>query len=121
MQGLLRTLNYRPLFAETGEQALQLYEAWRPEVVLLDINMPGMDGLECARRLLEAYPDARIVIFSGYEPAHKLPDLLEKKVLKGYLTKPADISELSRFLAEVLKTDLDPPAAGTGATGVAAT
>jgi PAS domain S-box-containing protein len=106
MQGLLRTLNYRPLFAESGEQALQLYEAWRPEVVLLDVNMPGMDGLECARRILEVDPDARIVIFSGYEPSQpKLPDLLNKKLLKGYLTKPADITELSRFLAQVLKSD----------------
>lgn len=104
MQGLLRTLNYRPLFAETGEQALQLYESWRPEVVLLDVNMPGMDGLECARRILEFDPDARIVIFSGYEPAQpRLPDLLEKKLLKGYLTKPADIAQLSRFLAQVLR------------------
>jgi hypothetical protein len=43
------------------------------------------------------------VIFSGYEPSQpKLPDLLEKKLLKGYLTKPADIAELSRFLGKVL-------------------
>ncbi|MCU0563600.1 MAG: response regulator, partial [Desulfobacterales bacterium] len=103
MQGLLRTLNYRPLFAESGEQALQLYSTWRPDAVLMDVNMPDMDGLECARRILESDPEARIVMFSGYEPAQpRLPDLLEKKLLKGYLTKPADIAELSRFLAKVL-------------------
>jgi len=104
MQGLLKTLNYRPLFAENGTQAISLYAAWRPEVVLLDVNMPGMDGMECARRILEIDPEARIVMFSGYEPAqHKMPDLLERKLLKGYLTKPTDIAELSQFLAKVLQ------------------
>lgn len=104
MQGLLKTLNYRPLFAENGAQAISLYSAWRPEVVLLDVNMPGMDGMECAHRILEIDPEARIVMFSGYEPVQrKLPDLLARKLVKGYLTKPADIAELSQFLAKVLR------------------
>lgn len=104
MQGLLKTLNYRPLFAENGAQAIGLYSAWRPEVVLLDVNMPGMDGMECAHRILEIDPEARIVMFSGYEPVQrKLPDLLAQKLVKGYLTKPADIAELSQFLAKVLR------------------
>jgi PAS domain S-box-containing protein len=104
MQGLLKTLNYRPLFAENGAQAVSLYAAWRPEVVLLDVNMPGMDGMECAHRLLEIDPQARIVMFSGYEPAQdRKPDLLDRNLLKGYLTKPADIVELSQFLAKVLR------------------
>jgi hypothetical protein len=59
--------------------------------------------MECARQILAADPEARIVIFSGYEPAHRKPsDPLGSKLLKGYLTKPVDIIELSRFLAEVL-------------------
>ena len=104
MQGLLKKLNYRPLFAENGAQAVSLYGTWRPEVVILDVNMPGMDGMECAKRILQLDPQARIVMFSGYEPARgKLPDLLERRLLKGYLTKPADIAELSQFLAKVLR------------------
>jgi signal transduction histidine kinase/ActR/RegA family two-component response regulator len=104
MQGLLKKLNYRPIFAENGEQAVNLYAAWHPELVLLDVNMPGMDGMECAQRILKADPEACIVMFSGYEPTQrKLPDLIEQKLLKGYLTKPADITELSQFLSNVLR------------------
>jgi PAS domain S-box-containing protein len=103
MQGLLKKLNYRPIFAENGLQAVSLYAEWRPEVVLMDVNMPGIDGMECAQRILDLDAEARIVMFSGYEPSQrKLPDLLERKLVKGYLTKPADIAELSQFLAKVL-------------------
>jgi YesN/AraC family two-component response regulator len=66
--------------------------------------MPGMDGMECAQRILQVDPEARIVMFSGYEPGQRrLPDLLGQKLVKGYLTKPADIVELSRFLSKVIQ------------------
>jgi signal transduction histidine kinase/AmiR/NasT family two-component response regulator len=103
MAGLLKTLNYRPLFTAKGAEAVELFRSSRPDLVLLDLNMPGMDGIECARQMLDIDPKARIVIFSGYDPSQqKLPDLLEQKLLKGYLTKPADLSELSRFLSGIL-------------------
>jgi two-component system, cell cycle sensor histidine kinase and response regulator CckA len=98
MQGLLKSLNYRPVLAENGQDAVRLYSDLRPALVLLDVNMPGMDGLECARRILAIDPAAKIAILSGYGPS--LPEMPE--LLKGYLTKPVGITELSHFLAETL-------------------
>ncbi|MFO7709411.1 MAG: response regulator [Desulfobacterales bacterium] len=104
MKGLLNKLNYQSASAQSGEEAVALYREYKPTAVLLDIYMPGMDGLECARRILDADPAARIVILSGCEPVDpRLKDLLERKLVKGVLTKPVGISELSCFLAEVLE------------------
>ena len=105
MQGLLESLRYIPVFAGDGREALASYQKSKPSLVLLDINMPEMDGLECARQILDYDPGANIAILSGYEPTEpKLPPLLEQNVLKGYLTKPVDIKELSVFLAEALSS-----------------
>jgi len=103
MQGLLKSLNYRPVLAENGQDAVRLYSDLRPALVLLDVNMPGMDGLECARRILAIDPAAKIAILSGYGPfLPEMSELLKKRLLKGYLTKPVGITELSHFLAETL-------------------
>ncbi|WP_333650707.1 response regulator transcription factor [Lacrimispora sp.] len=49
----------------SGEEALEAYEREKPDIVTMDIIMPGIDGIETSRRLLERYPDARIIIISS--------------------------------------------------------
>ncbi|HEX4718515.1 MAG TPA: response regulator transcription factor [Thermoleophilaceae bacterium] len=50
--------------AESGAEALELAAELQPDLVLLDVRMPGMDGLETAQRLLECHPDAVVVLIS---------------------------------------------------------
>ena len=53
--------------ASTGEEGVSLVEDLRPDLVLMDINMAGIGGLEATRRITEAHPDTKVVIFSTYE------------------------------------------------------
>jgi two-component system, NarL family, invasion response regulator UvrY len=57
--------------AETGEQAVEIAALLRPELVLMDVRLPGIDGAEATRRILEELPDTRIILVSTYE-AHDL-------------------------------------------------
>jgi DNA-binding NarL/FixJ family response regulator len=52
--------------AETGEEALERVEALAPDLVLMDINLPGINGVEAARRVIAAHPKIRVLLLSTY-------------------------------------------------------
>lgn len=58
--------------ATSGTQAIHAVDVHRPDVVLMDVTMPGMNGIEVTRRIKETDPDARIVILSGHDDEHLL-------------------------------------------------
>jgi len=84
-----------------GDEVVEAAQATRPDVVLLDVAMPRMDGLEAARRLLDVQPDARVVFLTANSSASSLRQARELGAV-GYLVKdldPDDLCEAVRFVA----------------------
>src|SRR5215475_6377229 len=72
--------------ASTGEDAYRVFCELSPDVVVMDINLPGMSGIEAARRILAREPDARILVFSMHEDALFGSRALQAGA-RGYVTK----------------------------------
>ena len=103
---LAERLGYRAASADSGKAGIDKYKSWRPDVVLLDRNMPGMDGLKCARKILEYDPEARLVLISGYDEGGPSGiDDKTKALIKSYLTKPINMEVVSQTIRKVLDKD----------------
>lgn len=83
--------------AANGQDALELAEQLCPDIVLTDIKMPFMDGLELCRRLKQQFPAIRLVIFSGFDEFAYAKQAIGMNVFE-YLLKPLNATELSTVL-----------------------
>ncbi|MDO9205115.1 response regulator transcription factor [Methylotenera sp.] len=88
--------------ADSGEQAYQLYGDLQPDIVVMDISMPGMGGLESARRIIKRHPAAKIIIFSMHETASFASQALKAGV-KGYVTKTGVAEDLANAVIAVAR------------------
>ncbi len=86
--------------AENGLQALEAYEQHRPDVVLMDIRMPEMDGVQATRRLLSEHPEARVLILTTFDDDAYVLEGLRAGAL-GYLLKDASREELAAAIRTV--------------------
>jgi diguanylate cyclase (GGDEF)-like protein len=84
--------------AEDGEQAIALAAAVRPDVVLMDVRMPLLDGIDATRRIRELLPNARIVAYAGSDDADDVMAMMEAGA-DAYCVKGAPLWELERALA----------------------
>jgi NarL family two-component system response regulator LiaR len=80
--------------ASDGEQALRVFEESRPDIVLMDLKMPRMDGVEATRRLLERVPEAHIIALTSFEDETLVQKALEAGA-SGYLLKDIGADELA--------------------------
>lgn len=95
--------------ARTGNEVLALVPQLRPDIVLLDIQMPELDGINTARRLAREYPHIKIVMLTMYRQDEHLLEAI-KAGIKGYLLKDADAEELIDVIERVERGEsaLDP-------------
>jgi len=88
--------------AESGELALPLIRRLRPDIVLCDLHLPGVSGLEVTERIVRGQPDTRVIIVSVLEDG-PLPRRLLEAGASGYVGKGGDASELVRAVRDVAR------------------
>lgn len=100
---LLEPYGYKVLAAKKGEDALALlcHENVQVDLVLLDLNMPGMGGEKCLEELRRTYPAVKILITSGYPVRGDRKKLIEEDA-GGFLAKPYKLEDLLKKLREIL-------------------
>jgi DNA-binding NarL/FixJ family response regulator len=86
--------------AEDGIRAVQLVKLFRPDVAVIDILMPELDGLEATRQIVEAVPSTRVLILSSYSSDDYVQRLVEAGAA-GYLLKSTAGNELLRGIHEL--------------------
>ena len=96
---LVREWGHEVVTAADGETALSLAETFQPECAIVDLSMPGMNGIEVCRRLRKRFPQHQLylIAMSGYAGAD-LRDACLAQGFDAYLTKPGDIPTLERLL-----------------------
>jgi DNA-binding NarL/FixJ family response regulator len=105
--------------AGNGVEALEAYDRYHPDVTLLDLRMPVMEGVETVRRIRERDPLARVIVLTTYDTDEEISRAL-KAGAKAYVLKDISADDLIGCIREVLagKTYLAPDAAAKLAEGV---
>ncbi len=88
--------------ATDGEQAVQMVGSLRPDVTVLDLAMPSMDGMEAIPKILETAPNTKIVVLSGF--VEMAPDVLRAGA-HGFFEKTAPPQELAATIADLVARD----------------
>ena len=103
---MLDALGFSVLSASSGAQAVTLFEQQcdRISVVLLDMTMPGMNGIDTLARLRAVRPDVRAILSTGYDEHTTMSELADQRPV-GFLKKPYTVSALSAAVQGVLSAE----------------
>lgn len=88
--------------ASNGQELLMLLEQYQPDVILMDIDMPVMDGIEATSKVLDKYPEMKILVLTMFSDEQYYSQMIECGA-KGFILKTANKNELENALLKVYK------------------
>ncbi|MBI5559278.1 MAG: response regulator [Deltaproteobacteria bacterium] len=109
VETLSERLGMRDMKSDTvfgGEQALEFVDDNEPDVMVLDLKMPGIDGLEVLRRIKKRYPHMQVIILTGHG-TEKDAEEAKRLGVFDYLHKPADIEILMQRIKEAYRAKIE--------------
>jgi len=98
----LKTRNFESAVVYDGEEALSFVEGDEPEVIVLDLKMPGIDGIEVLRRVKQNHPKTEVIILTGHG-SEREEKLAAELGAFAYLQKPVDIDKLSETMKKAYR------------------
>jgi len=108
VETLAARLKMRDLEADTahdGEQALSAVKEKEPDVIVLDLKMPGIDGIEVLKRVKKAYPNVEVIVLTGHG-SEKDREIVRRLGAFDYINKPVDLDELVPRIKKAFKQKL---------------
>lgn len=89
------------LEAQNGEEALMLYDTHKPDIVLLDVNMPGMDGIQALEKLRQAHPKAVVVMLTSLAARNVVERCVELGAV-NFLRKDTPKEAIAKIIADTI-------------------
>ena len=103
IEKILKRAGHDFIGCTSGEECLKLYEREKPDLILLDILLPGMDGYEVFERIKQQNPKQRIAFLSALDISPRTQVRLQRYGRPVYINKPFDPDELIEKVEEILK------------------
>lgn len=98
--GFLMGRGYQTNVASNGDEALEALKHFSPEIVLLDVRMPGLSGLELLKRIRSTPSPPRVIMVTAMDTSDMIDEAMDNGA-EGYLCKPIDLNQLEQFIAEL--------------------
>lgn len=104
LKEILQKEGYSTFQAANGYQAIEITKKENPDLVLLDMRLPEMNGIEILQELKKISPDIRVIIMTAYGE-QELIDTAKNIGILDYITKPFEIEEIRRIVKEKIKAN----------------